>query len=850
MTIISILNDDFEILFDDETVGGLAVAGMRMVRRASGASTTVYTTNALYSAIAESTDEFIAMGFKNPMLPVTPNAYTMENNFFIPKSSTEFLDEGAIDADWTVTSGDGVWRKVFDSGGTPPVSGDIGRQVVEATSGDKGTLLDFETEPDGITVLWIRPDTSTDLFDEAAANLETTTDGGGMTVTGNGVATSGRTLFSSIQAIGSVPTATEVYLYQDRQKMTDSTGAFQWWATDTTVSLGIIDILIRVINAGSTVADGDVEVFARRYTSLYDNFRLNVVAGGRSALPLASAADINNTTGYETQTVIDSSGTGAFVVGEIANEGVSLASVVITSVAGDSANPILEYYYVGDETIALFSSGAQTLTAPGSGATLLTLAPTQTVLGPTGTLGASVTINLGGFYTDHDGDASNEPYSVQVDTQGNVPIAIVYEVLKYRTRRGAGSDDAQGGLWDNLGSGTQIPGEAYRGLDGIFEYDAFSGIMTEGENIFTTTSSSTWTARLLHDNTTAVGGDTYISVTDQQTSVDSIGDNHVIEDESGSSDVTVHAGGTVGFISISSPKSSPLGTFTGSQIFGARGVSYVNPHSNDGQAYTLTDDLGVLRVSPNTVFFNVGGTILGDRVFVARDTGVTGIIDKDQFGGLVSESGTFNGLGDQIVRVAGTVDTEVPITSVIRIVENTLQQEHHYVYSSRTAVVDGEFTLLSIPTSTATSTSTTQLIDTTGDFINDGVEVGMMVRNTFGGKTTHVWEITRVDSDGQTLDVSPLYGSPDDWDSGDGYEINRLIQDYAATDDIYDLIIDVEADNNDPTSNSFVKILASDFGTVVNVRQGKIILPFTQNQNQSDGNTTVTVVRSPDTIAV
>ena len=127
MTTISILGGDFEILFKDETVGGNAVAGMKMVRRQSGATATVYTTNALYSAIAESTDEFTAMGFENPMLPVTPNAYTMENNYFIPRSSTEFLKEGAIDATWTFSGGEGIVRKEYaETAGF--VAADIGRQ--------------------------------------------------------------------------------------------------------------------------------------------------------------------------------------------------------------------------------------------------------------------------------------------------------------------------------------------------------------------------------------------------------------------------------------------------------------------------------------------------------------------------------------------------------------------------------------------------------------------------------------------------------------------------------------------------------------------------------------------------
>ena len=113
MTTLSLLGGDFEILFDDETVGGNAVAGMRMIRRASGASNTVYDTNALYSDIAAKADEFRAIGFRNPMLPVTPNAYTLENKYFMPRSSMEFLKDGAIEADWALASGDGVIMKEY-----------------------------------------------------------------------------------------------------------------------------------------------------------------------------------------------------------------------------------------------------------------------------------------------------------------------------------------------------------------------------------------------------------------------------------------------------------------------------------------------------------------------------------------------------------------------------------------------------------------------------------------------------------------------------------------------------------------------------------------------------------------
>ena len=114
MTIVSILGGDFEIaLADEKDATNTTGPGLRVVRRASGAGSTVYTTNQLYSAVAEAADDFIVMGFTNPMLPTTPNAYTMENQYFIPRSSTQYLKEGSITADWSLsaspdTNGHGV----------------------------------------------------------------------------------------------------------------------------------------------------------------------------------------------------------------------------------------------------------------------------------------------------------------------------------------------------------------------------------------------------------------------------------------------------------------------------------------------------------------------------------------------------------------------------------------------------------------------------------------------------------------------------------------------------------------------------------------------------------------------
>lgn len=858
MTAISILGGDWEILLDDEknqNGGSNAVAGMRSIQKAV-TTPTIVTTRTLYSAVAEAMDDFIAMGFRNSMSPTTPNAFVLPNKYFIPRSSAEFLREGAITADWSLTAspdtnGNGV-LKVAYSGGTNFVAADIGRQVTQAGTGDTGTLLDFDQDPDGTLIAWIRPDDSTpgtgDVFDGTGA-LSVTGDGGTGASTASVAGISGSTEWAAIQVIGSVPTATEVYLYQDRIKLPSSDGSFQWWATDSTVSLGIISILVQTQNSGVTIADGDVEVFARRYTALYDNFRLNVAAGGFSALPLASSPDINNTTGYRQVTLSGASGT--WDVGNGIYVGASWATAtargVITS-GGSGATPTLEYYLVGDLTdIANTDSVTEYVfsTQSDGDASGTAGAPSANSGGPTDSSsgeGGTVTVALGGFLEDHTGDGTDEPYSVQIDAQGNVPIAKVYERLKYITRRGADNTDL-------FGAGVNIPGESYRGLSGLFEYDANTGTMTEGDDINNDGGTlAAWTARLLHQNTT--NSPTYITVTDQQTSLESISDNDVIDDESGD-DVTVHAGGSLGIVNFTSPKSSPFGTFTGTQIFGARGVSFINFAGSDVQSYILTDDLGNLNNPPNTVTFTVTNTAALDRVFVARDTGTDGIIDKDQFGGIETPAGLYNGQGDQVIRVAGSIDSEVPQAGYVRVVETTLRQEHKYEYSSRTTGVNGEFTLTTAASFTGTAddtggtTSPTLLNDDGQSFVTDGVQPGMLMRDTTNGD---IYEIVSVDSETQCTIVQ-IFGTGGTFAAGDNYEINRLIQNYATSDNVYDLILDTEATGTS-VNNTFTKTLAADFDVVVNVRQGKVILPFTLNQLQGDGSTTVTVVRQPDTIAV
>jgi len=858
MTTLSILGGDWEYQFEDETVTTTdpAQPGTRMLVRNSGP---VRETVEVYSALADALDEFQAMGFKNPMLPVTPNAFTMENFAFISRASSEWLKEGTISFDLTPVgvagndSGRGVWKVAY-TGGTDFVAGDIGREVLQGT--DEGTLLDYEVEPDGTKVAWIRPKDSTpvtgDLFD-GTASLTVVADGGTGASTSSTAAVSGTMQYTAIQAIGSVPTATEVYIVQDRIKLansTDNTG-FQFWETDSNVSLGIISVLIRTTNAGTIIKAGDLEVFARKYGALYDNFRLNVAAGGFSALPLASAPDINNTTGYRTFT--GSTGVNTFNVGNAIYVGASWAAAtkkgVITAVGGSVAAPVIEYYPVGDLTDFANTDAVKEYdyVAEADGdATCTAAAPTDTVGGPTdvaGTGGGLVTITIGHATLDFDNTGVAEPYSITVDANAKL-TGIVYEALKHRTRRG--SDNT---FWNTVAC--SIPGEQWRGLEALAYFDATGvGGLVQGGDVVNNTQSG-WEARTIAINDPFAGedvGQDYITLADVQPSTLSLVNNDVVaRDGATTNNVTIDTAGTGGAIlSITSPKASPFGTYTGTQIFGAQGVRYINLGAGDGQNYILTDDLGTLRSPPNTVTYTVNNTRAGDRIFVARDTGTAGVIDRDQFGGM-----TVTAASATAITVAGSIDSEVAPAGYIRVVENSLQEEHKYWYSSRTTGASGVFTLKPITPGTADAgTNSTTLVDAASTFVTEGVEVGMLVQNTTG---TSTYEVTAVNSE-TNLSIRHLYGT-DNITTASAFTINETIQAYAVTDDLFDLIVDAEEDTGTdgvPGSiqNTFVKTPAANFGTVAQVRNGKNILPFELNQTQGDGDTSVTTVRTPDTIAV
>jgi len=258
------IQDDFSIDYTN-----------KRVYHSSGA--TVYSVNALYSYLQDTFDELGQLDDAVPMSAQTPTAYTMINGWFIDNLSTQYLTGGAI-----TTSG---WLNeihVIDFGATYTscIAGDIGKAVTD-DGGAFGTLLDYDNT---LKRWWVRTGSATTA---ASGSTMTITTGTGTGVS-SAISYTGEALWANIYSLGSIEAGTAIYVEQNAAKLTS------WWST------GHIDILILVKVGGAEIDGANITVLAREYGNSYAYFSIDLTTGGRQAIPLATAADLNNVTAAAT----------------------------------------------------------------------------------------------------------------------------------------------------------------------------------------------------------------------------------------------------------------------------------------------------------------------------------------------------------------------------------------------------------------------------------------------------------------------------------------------------------------------------------------------------------------------
>ena len=800
MSFFDILGGEWRIEFDDETAGGNAVAGLKTLKHIS--TTTVRTVNELYSAVQDAMDELNAMDDQVPMSAQTPTAYSLINGYYMSDVDTQFLSGGALQSiDWA-TVVQPIRRIAYTATVADFVAGDRGRQVLGGTTLDSGTLLDFDTSIDGtILYAYIRPDGPTDLFDDASETLSVVADTGTGNVTSVAVSSTGETLWPNIFTLGTIVDNTELYVVQDGTKLT------QFWPT------GQLDILVRTKVQDAPIALSFVEVFARQYGTNYDNFAIDLTAGGRQPVPLSASPDLNNTTGY--RTAIWNNGAGsAMLVGDLITVG-GLNRAIVTSVVDSGATGTFEYYIVGDLTD--LASLDSFVSSPGGRTGDINGAPTATLGGPTDATageGGTVTVNYGNVGRDLNNGNGTRQYSVEVNAQGDVPVAKSFERLKYLTRRGA---------LEPFNNTLNEDGEQYHGEQLRVNYTSpIGGPLQEGETVVGATADDT--ARILAINVAS----TYLILT---AVAGSFADLDTITGDTSGGTVDVDGAPLLRAL----VKVSPFGSFAGGTFFGAIGVLYNGEAPADVQAFQLIDDDNVVQNPPNVVSISVTSLVVPDVASVFRSA--AGIILKDFFGGLAAG----NNLGDTTVVVTNPIDSDTPSAGILRIVDTGLLDEQRYSYASYTA---STFNLLHpagfAGTADAGSTDVL-LIDAAATFQTDGVIVGMLVLNITQSNIFR--EVVSVDSETQL--TTKALPAATDW-IGDSYDINGLARTYGTDDDIYVPLID-EQSTSTVASNTLV--YSSDFDVLVRVRQGKVILPFETGGTVTTAGLSVAAIRTLDTIA-
>ena len=250
------------------------------VHRATGAGSTVYTVNALYTYIMDSFDELALMDDTVPQSGQTPTSYSMINGWYLQEELTKYLSGGAIQTSGyvneirTLHSGTSGWTNF--------VTGDIGDTITGTVTGDSGTLVDYDNTAHK---LWIRMDASGDLFDNATEDY---TGAGTGLATATAISTTGETIFANPYTLGSLDGTPQLYIFQDGSKITG------WWST------GHFDILIKVTESGVDIDSKAITVFCRNLSDLYDHYEITLTTAGQNAVPLGTSDDLNNQTAEAT----------------------------------------------------------------------------------------------------------------------------------------------------------------------------------------------------------------------------------------------------------------------------------------------------------------------------------------------------------------------------------------------------------------------------------------------------------------------------------------------------------------------------------------------------------------------
>jgi len=286
-------------------------------------------------------------------------------------------------------------------------------------------------------------------------------------------------LWANIYTIGTIVAGSDVYVIQDGSEITP------WWST------GHIDVLIKVKDSGSEIDDGVITVFIRDTGATFDHFEIDLTAGGRNAVPLATATDLNNQTADGTVAGYNDISVSFGAINRDLNNGNgSQPYKVEVDCAGRTLAQVYEYLkYIcrGDASGTLNSVAAEAYRLADAGYTEVKAAPFGTYAGGTffGAQGVWITnyaANQVFQLIDGDGDTQTPPNTVYVEVSAIVSGDRV-GVFKLDGPGGDVEKDTytvSSATTDSVVVGAAIdsdtPAAGYLRVEerGLFEYDSWS----------------------------------------------------------------------------------------------------------------------------------------------------------------------------------------------------------------------------------------------------------------------------------------------------------------------------------------------------------------------------------------
>ena len=584
------------------------------------------------------------------------------------------------------------------------------------------------TAINGVTKYWIRAVVTT--LPTAITTAPLGTQGWQGTGAGTALANSvtGEDLFANVYTLGTVETVPypQIYIFQAGSRIAE-------WSTLTNWDRGHIDVLIKVKEAGTEIAEAVVTVFARQSGDLYDNFEIDLTAGGRNAVPLSTADDLNEDTG-EYYLLYDAETVGFTTIGQIVTGATSGAKAELVAVTDWGTTGLLKLRDVrgtfqDNETITGATEGSATVngtvgdtyllydgeTAPFTVGLVLTGAPSTAKRiirgiqddGTTGKLVMQVSTTVTGTartpyykaFADNDtitdtatGSATANGVSTTIVSGfSDITVAFVNGTVAVGTI-----------------TGTFIPGEqvAYTGGKAIL-LKAVTGTLTLGNVDLTTLNGLLITGELSGATCTAsanlTSAHTMTKNFEQQSAYpyDAIVQagsiyqagrtlaqvyeyfKFVCQAGSGfdmytvvSAVITILDGEEyiIAYSGYVPSKAAPLGTFAGGKYFGAQGIWIEGMAA--GQSYQYTDSNGAIRQPYTSVSISVTSLVSGDKVSVFRTSAA--VIDKAMY----SSHATNNASASTSFEVVEDIAIDTPATGTVRLRKVATETEERKAYSS------------------------------------------------------------------------------------------------------------------------------------------------------------------------